>query len=55
MKKSKIIFLIFSICFFIILVFFIYDFSTKTTFPGSADKKPENSIHADSLAEKPAH
>jgi len=38
MKKSKIIFIILSVLFVCIIMFFIYDFSRKTTFPGGADK-----------------
>jgi len=35
-RRSKIIFLIITIVFLIIVMFFIYDFSRKTTFPGSS-------------------
>ena len=34
MKKSKIIFVIISIIFFLIMIFFVYDFARRTTFPG---------------------
>ena len=34
MKRSKLIFIIISILFFLIMAFFVYDFARKTTFPG---------------------
>ena len=38
MKKSKIIFVIVSIIFFLIMLFFVYDFARRTRFPGQRDE-----------------
>lgn len=48
MKKSKILFLILALAFLMAIVFFIYDFSRKTTFPGSK-KEMNQSSAADSV------
>ena len=47
MKKSKIIFIILSIIFLCVIMYFVYDFSKKTKFPGNADKKHEEGIQKD--------
>jgi len=39
LKRSKIIFLIAAMIFLIIVMFFIYDFSKKTTFPGKSSEQ----------------
>jgi len=44
MKKQKILFLIIAVLFLLILFYFIYDFSTKTTFPGGDSKKTEKEV-----------
>lgn len=38
MKKSKLIFLILAIIFFLIVLFIAYDISSKTTHPGAKSK-----------------
>lgn len=43
MKKSKVIFLIVLVVFFMTMAFFSYDVSKKTTFPG-AKKLPSDSL-----------
>ena len=57
MKKSKLIFVIVSIIFFLIMIFFVYDFARRTTFPGkhadhSATKTSVFSESSDSLTDK---
>jgi hypothetical protein len=44
MKKSKITFLIFAVIFLSIIMFIIYDFSRKTTFPGNKIENKESDI-----------
>ncbi len=46
MKRSKLVFLILSIVFLIVLILVIIDFSRKTTFPG---KKEGNFEHTGSI------
>lgn len=43
MKRSKLIFIILSILFLIILILVMIDFSRKTTFPGSKQNKKDQS------------
>ena len=40
MKRSKLVFLIIAIIFFVILAIIAYDIAMKTTFPGKRSKKP---------------
>jgi len=42
MSKSKLAFIIISILFIILLLFFVIDFSRKTTFPGERTREKEN-------------
>ncbi len=49
MKRSKVIFLILSGLFFLLMAFFIYDFARRTTFPGSPGFKKKNTIYKDSI------
>ena len=39
LKRSKFIFLLIAMLFLMIIMYFVYDFSRKTTFPGSPEKK----------------
>jgi hypothetical protein len=50
MSRSKKIFLLAAIAFFIALTYFTYDFSRRTTFPGSATEPSSGVPSGDSLA-----
>lgn len=42
MKRSKLIFLLLAVLFFIILALIAYDIARRTTFPGNNSEQPEN-------------
>jgi hypothetical protein len=50
MSRSKKIFLLAAIAFFIALTYFTYDFSRRTTFPGSGARQSSGFSSRDSLA-----
>lgn len=57
MKRSKLIFVIVSIVFFLIMIFFVFDFARRTRFPGHHDSPGMTrtsgvSNHGDSLKDK---
>jgi len=45
MKKSKLIFLILAVIFFVIVLVIAYDISSKTTHPGAKSKNQEQLIN----------
>jgi len=53
MTRSKKVFAVFALAFFLFLAFVVYDISTRTTFPGSEYKErpldsAQDSVRADS-------
>ena len=50
MSRSKKIFFLVAILFFMLLTYFTYDFSRRTTFPGSRTKTSPRFPFGDSLA-----
>ena len=51
MSRSKKIFVAFAIVFFLVLVYIVYDISSRTTFPGSRPpKKKSDSPLVDSVS-----
>jgi hypothetical protein len=55
MKKSKVIFVIVSILFFLIMALFVFDFARRTTFPGHHDPTHTNQAPGDSTGRQDTH
>jgi hypothetical protein len=56
MSRSKKIFAFFVLLFALVLLYLVYDISSRTTFPGQRPKKEvvePDSIHADSISHRP--